>query len=111
MLLDALSAHGMHYTTVIVQDNYDVPGPGEFSTGLMGVRITDRNAILARTDLPTDELKLTNAQAARYRHIGSVRALAGQVSINDSWLSVDAKIRGESVRCITTHLLGPVLPL
>jgi hypothetical protein len=99
----------LHYATVISEDNYDVAGPGLFRTGLMGVRLTDRNAVLARTDLATDQLKLSNAQAGRFQNAGSVPTLAGSVRINGSWLSVDAKVRGKTIRFITAHLLGPVL--
>lgn len=109
ILLDALTAHGMHYTTVVAQDNYDVSGPGLFSFGLMGVRLTDRTVILARTDLSTDELQPSNPQAGSYQHIGAVQTLTGFVPIKGSWLSVDAKTRGKTFRFITTHLLGPVL--
>ncbi len=109
ILLDALAAHGMHYTTVAEQANYDVSGPGLFSFGLMGVRLTDRNVILARTDLATDLLQLSNPQQGSYQHIGVIHTLGGPVSINGSWLSVDAKTRGKTFRLITTHLLGPVL--
>lgn len=109
ILLDALAAHGLHYTTVVVQENYDVSGPGAFPTGLMGVRLTDRSVILARTDLPTDELQLSNPQAGSYQNVGVVHTIAGPVTIKGSWLSVDAKTRGKSFRLITTHLLGPVL--
>jgi Endonuclease/Exonuclease/phosphatase family len=109
ILLDALAAHGMQYTTVITRDNYDVSGPGLFSFGLMGVRLTDRTVILARTDLPTDELTLSSPQQGAFQHIGMVQTLFGPVPISGGWLAVDAKTRGKTFRFITTHLLGPVL--
>src|SRR2546421_11674752 len=52
ILLDALNAAGQHYATVIVRNNFDTQGTGFFpSVGFFDVRLTDRTALLARTDL------------------------------------------------------------
>lgn len=51
ILLDALAAHDMHYTAVISRDNFTVAGMGLFPAGLLGVQLTERTAIIARTDL------------------------------------------------------------
>jgi len=106
ILLDALAAHGMHYATVVTRDNFDVAGPGLFPSGLMGVRMTERAAIIARTDLPSDELKLSNPQEGGYQHVSVLPTLTGPFPLGGGWLSVDAKTRGKTFRFITTHLDG-----
>ena len=45
-----------------VTKNFDVENPGYTAPGvLQDIRLTDRDVILARTDLPASELKLSNA--------------------------------------------------
>jgi endonuclease/exonuclease/phosphatase family metal-dependent hydrolase len=104
ILLDALAAHGMHYTPVITRTNFSLAGVGLFASGLVGVSLTERSALLARTDLPTDELKLSNPQQGGYQAAITVPTLNGPVTIGSGWLSVDAKTQGKTVRFITTHL-------
>jgi endonuclease/exonuclease/phosphatase family metal-dependent hydrolase len=104
MLLDRLAAHGMHYTTVGVRTNFNVAGVGLFSFGYMGVSLTERAALLARTDLPTSQLQLSNPQQGGYLASILVHTLTGTDPIGSGWLSVDATTQGHSFRFITTHL-------
>jgi len=48
-----------------VTTNFDVQAPGLFPFGFMNVRLTDRVAILARTDVP---LTISNVQTANFTH-------------------------------------------
>jgi endonuclease/exonuclease/phosphatase family metal-dependent hydrolase len=80
-----------------------------FSFGLMGVSLTERAAILARTDLPTSQLQLTNPQQGGYQAFIPVRTLNGTIPIGSGWLSVDAQTRGKTFRFITTHLSAVTL--
>jgi hypothetical protein len=104
ILLDRLAAHGMHYMTVIARTNFTVAGVGLFSSGLMGVSLTERAAILARTDLPASRLQLSNPQQGGYQAYIPVHTLSGTLPIGSGWLSVDATTRGTTYRFITTHL-------
>jgi len=109
ILLKALSDRGLHYETVIVHENFHAQAPGFFpGLGLKTVNLSEQTAIIARTDLPTDELKLSNAQAHDFvAH--TVFPFVGQpFSVGGSWLSVDAKVRGKTVRFVTTHM-DPIL--
>jgi hypothetical protein len=104
ILLDALTAAGLHYAPVVVRNNLDTQAPGLFGFQLMDVRLTDRTAILARTDLSTADLKLSNPQQ-QYFAANSVLSLLGHpLIVFGGWASVDAKVRGETFRLITTHL-------
>lgn len=106
ILLDALSGHGQHYTVVVARDNFDVSGPALFPAGLKGVRLTERSVVIARTDLPSDALQLSNPQQGGYQHVSVLPTLTGPFPLGAGWLSVDAKVRGKSFRFITTHLDG-----
>ena len=64
-----------------VTKNFDVENPGYTAPGvLQDIRLTDRDVILARTDLPASELKLSNANGelphqrfSPHRHYRPVR--------------------------------------
>src|SRR4051812_22952447 len=63
ILLNALNAGGQHYQAVIVRDNFNTQGIGFLPTGeLFDVRLTDRTAILVRTDLSEGDLQVSNPQ-------------------------------------------------
>jgi endonuclease/exonuclease/phosphatase family metal-dependent hydrolase len=73
----------------------------------MDVRLTDRIAILARADLKTADLKLSNVRTGSFTTFLSIPTLDGAgppLESRRGWISVDAKIRGKSFRFITTHL-------
>ncbi len=109
LLLDELSARGLSYAPVAVIENFD----GEVPAGLpptMDVRLTDRDVILARTDLPTSELKLSNPQAANFSVNLTLPSPVGPLTILRGWTSVDVKVRGKPVRVVNTHLETDIAP-
>jgi hypothetical protein len=104
ILLDELNALGMAYVAVVVVPSFDaeLPGIGR------DLRVTDREVILARADLPPGEFQLSNPQ-------GGIFAAATPVPLplpppfnvlpfHRGWCSADVKHRGKSFRFITTHL-------
>ncbi len=108
VFLDALAARGLHYVVVVQSIGLDVELPS-----LLGfdVRHTDREVILARADLNTSDLKLSNAQAGNFATNCTIpTAILGPITIRRGWVAVDAKIRGQSLRFISTHLDGDCLP-
>jgi len=111
ILLGRLAAHGLHYTTVIARTNFTVAGVGLFSSGLLGVSLTEQLALLARTDLPTARLQIANPQQDGYHTFIPVHTLSGTLPIGSGWLSVDATTRGNTFRFITTHLTALTLTL
>lgn len=110
-LLQALEARGLHYAVVAQEHGFDIELPGFLSEAaaeageLSDIRLTDRDVILARTDLKTSELKLSNPQTGHF-----VTNLEFPVPpdftfvVQRGWASVDAKVRGKSLRFVTTHL-------
>ena len=111
ILLNALNAAGQHYETVIVRNNFDTQGTGFFpSVGFFDVRLTDRTAILARTDLSDADLRISNPQQQDFEVNAEFDLLGKHIVVLGGWASVDAKIRGKNFRFVTTHL-DPVSPL
>jgi endonuclease/exonuclease/phosphatase family metal-dependent hydrolase len=62
--------------------------------------------ILARTDLKQSELALSNARSGIYR--ATISPVPGFPEELNGWISVDAKIRGKSLRFFGTHLESPL---
>jgi endonuclease/exonuclease/phosphatase family metal-dependent hydrolase len=105
-LLDALAQRGLHYAAVAVLTNLDVEVPAFDPTiGLFDVRASDSNVVLARTDLPVSQLKLSNIQAQHFA-TNSIftNPVLGTLEIPGGWIAVDGKKRGKSFRFVTTHL-------
>ena len=103
LLLDALSARGLNYRVVVEQVGLDVDFP---STLGFDVRHTDREVILARSDLPPGILTLSNVQSGRFADNCQLPSLAGPIPVYRGWVSVDAWARGRQFRFISTHLDG-----
>jgi len=102
LLLAELRSRGLKYEMVIAQTGYDIEAPGLFPTGLVDVRLTQREVILARK---APGLKLTNAQGGQYAaHVTVSTILGVPVALPWAWASVDATRGGHSFRFATTHL-------
>jgi hypothetical protein len=108
ILLEALSARGLGYEVAVQSVNFDAELPSAFG---FDVRHTDREVILARSDLKTADLKLSNAQGGNFTTNCQIETPAlGTLTALRGWVSVDAKIRGKSFRLISTHLDTNCLP-
>ncbi|HEX9163954.1 MAG TPA: endonuclease/exonuclease/phosphatase family protein [Thermoanaerobaculia bacterium] len=94
-LLTALANERLHYEVVAVSQNIDIEMPGLTAQGLCDLRMTDRDVVLARTD----EVKVSNVQAAHYATVcySTVPWIRG-------WISADVKTNGRTFRFISTHL-------
>ena len=101
ILVAALTAGGLHYAPVAVTSNFTVAGPGLFPFGFMNVQLTDRVAILARTDVP---LAISNVQIANFTHNTVLNTVVGPITLTGGWASVDATLGGHTIRFVTTHL-------
>ncbi|MGB9080298.1 MAG: endonuclease/exonuclease/phosphatase family protein [Desulfuromonadaceae bacterium] len=103
LIIDALAARNQQYKVVTAQDLTDITAPlGDGSY----LRFLDRNVILARTDLKQSELALSNVQSGVYQ--ATITPVPGFPEQLNGWLSVDAKIRGKSLRFFATHLESPI---
>ena len=109
LLMSALAARGQHYEVVAVNKLSDMTlpvDPGVDPTFLL--QFTDRDVILARSDLKQSELDISNIRINRYQTIlqfpvpGTTPTL--YVPILRGWISADVKIRGKQLRFVNTHL-------
>jgi endonuclease/exonuclease/phosphatase family metal-dependent hydrolase len=105
-LLTALDSLGEHYDVIAVRQNGDDEAPAIFdaSLRLFNVRLTDFDAVLARSDLPIDELKIENVQMNYFDAFLTLPTPVGPVALPRGWIAVDAKLRGKTYRVIDTHL-------
>jgi hypothetical protein len=112
ILLEELNERHLHYAPVVVTENFDVEFPADTTPGDveedpdLDIRLTDRDVILARTDLPKSKLKLSNVQEANFATNASfpIGDTGQSVTIDRGWGSVDAKVEDGSFRFINTHL-------
>ncbi|MGE5278027.1 MAG: endonuclease/exonuclease/phosphatase family protein [Acidobacteriota bacterium] len=106
ILVDALAARGLHYGIVAKETGFSITLPGFTADGLAFLSLTEHEVILARTDLKTSELKLSNVQTGHFETNVEfeVPATGEVVTVQRGWASVDAKVRGKSFRFLTTHL-------
>ncbi len=105
LLISALNERGAHYEVVAVTTDADVELPS-LTPALTfdDIRLTDRDVILARADLMTSDLKLSNVQVGSFNS-KLVVLLAGQpLAVPRGWASVDVKVGKKSFRFVTTHL-------
>jgi endonuclease/exonuclease/phosphatase family metal-dependent hydrolase len=101
LLLAALTARGQDYALVSESTGYDVEAPGQFSTVLMDVRLTQHEAILARIE---NGLTVGNAQSGQYTAVETIPTAVATFTLPWSWASVDVTKNGVPFRIATTHL-------
>jgi endonuclease/exonuclease/phosphatase family metal-dependent hydrolase len=104
-LLDALAKKGLHYSAVAVQTNAVVDLPAFDASGsLITVGFTDYDAILARTDLPTSQFKVSNV-AMEHFSVYLPFTVAGQtIPFLRGWISLEVNQRGRQYKFVTSHL-------
>ena len=108
ILLDKLSAKGLHYSLAKVQTGSDLEAPGLFTTGFMDVRLTDQDAILVKDGLKG--FSISNEQGAQFVAKAALPTPVGLIPIPRSWVSVDITFNdGSEARVVSTHL-DPLAP-
>jgi endonuclease/exonuclease/phosphatase family metal-dependent hydrolase len=102
-LMQALNHDGAHYRVASQVNAFGGQLPdaqGEI------VGLQDQNAILVRTDLPPNQLQVSNVQTGFYtaRFNLPLPGLPQPIPALDSWQSVDVTMRGDHFRFFNTHL-------
>jgi endonuclease/exonuclease/phosphatase family metal-dependent hydrolase len=104
-LLDKLATRGLHYRAKVIATNWDAEFPAFTQPGVLrDLHVTDRDAILVRTDLPVADFKVSNAQTRHFTNHVALPLAGATFDVFRSWSSVDVKTHGKSFRFITTHL-------
>src|SRR5262245_21100916 len=96
VLLDALPRNGGYYGVVSQVQDVDVEVPLITGTGAIDdLRLTDRDVILARTDLPPGHLRTYNPMSSNF--VARLPLPIG-ITILRGWCSVDVQVRGRNLR-------------
>lgn len=101
LLQTELVSRGLQYSVVTAQAEFDAEVPSALG---YDIRLTLRDVILAKADLPPDELILSNATSANYSTLLTLQTAAGPVTFKRGWTSVDATVNKRAFRFINTHL-------
>ncbi len=105
ILMDALARHGLHYRVASVVDNADVEMPafagldGRGNPQFDDVRLSDRDVILARKNIRTD-----NPLSANYQVNLQIAVAGVNIPFTRGYTMVDADVRGKRYRFVNTHL-------
>ncbi|MER6995969.1 endonuclease/exonuclease/phosphatase family protein [Streptomyces sp. NPDC000410] len=106
-LLDELASRGKHYGVVKTLTTSDREVPRSTPSGLQDVRLTDRDVLLARTDLPAKKFSVAHAQRGLYQaRLAIPHPLLGSLVFPRGWVAVDATVSGRTTRVVNTHLEG-----
>jgi endonuclease/exonuclease/phosphatase family metal-dependent hydrolase len=103
ILLDELASRGAHYSVVVSIDNLDTELP-VLST-FQDVRLTDRDVILARADLPHGYLQVLDTDAGHFDVLLTLPVGGAiPVTVYRGWVAADVKVRGKAFRLVNAHL-------
>jgi endonuclease/exonuclease/phosphatase family metal-dependent hydrolase len=101
-LLDELAVRGLQYTPVAILDEFQAEAPSALG---INIGFTDRDVLLARSDLATSGLKLSNIQAQHFAtNFAFTSPILGQLTVPRGWISIDGKVRGKQFRFVNVHL-------
>ena len=101
VLLDALADRGAGYEAAAINSNF--VGNLPISTTTLA-RLTMRDVILVRTDLPTSQLKWSNPSPNNFSTSLFVPVGDQFIEVLRGWSTIDVKIRGKTYRFANTHL-------
>jgi len=110
MLVAALEARGEHYAVISSVEDLDVEMPmlNIQSDEFDDVRLTDRDAILARTDAPHGLFNATHPQSGNFS-VGLPIPEIG-LMVPRGWCSADVFVRGKRFRFICAHTETQIAP-
>lgn len=97
VLIDALQAEGLDYHIAAAVENVDVEMPMFTDTGIVDVRLTDYDVILARSDVGTSDPMNANFTNALSIDMLGLEVIRG-------YTSVAATVDGVTYRFVNTHL-------
>jgi endonuclease/exonuclease/phosphatase family metal-dependent hydrolase len=101
-LLDALAQRGAHYRVLAVLTNFTTEAPSALG---LTIGFTDRDVVLARSDLLPSDFQVSNVQTQHFTiHLILPNPLLGSPPVPRGWIAVDGTRRGTPFRFVTTHL-------
>ena len=118
-LLAGLAARGQSYAAVAISSGFDAQAPGFFPAGIPGVlppglvdiRLSDREVILVRTDLPLAEFRVLGAGSDVYAARYPISIAGSMLEARRTYAFVDVEMSGRRFRALSTHLDPVVAPV
>jgi endonuclease/exonuclease/phosphatase family metal-dependent hydrolase len=119
ILENDLEARGLHYSTAAIAHNAKI-GPAPLALAGQGcvqpgpvitcsVQLEDRDVILVNDDTPG--LTWSNPQSGRYATQQAIDSPVGPLSFDRGWASIEARLKQQPFRFVTTHLETEESPL
>jgi endonuclease/exonuclease/phosphatase family metal-dependent hydrolase len=119
ILENDLKARGLHYSTAAIAHNAKI-GPAPLALADQGciqpgpvitcsVQLEDRDVILVNDDTPG--LTWSNPQSGRYATQQAIESPVGPLSFDRGWAGIDARLKQQPFRFVTTHLETEESPL
>ena len=102
LLMTELDKRGLHYSIVAMQTASDSEAP--VPTEGIDLRLTDRDVILARNDLPQSEFDVFSGQSHRYRATFTFASALGKFVVPRGWMSAEVVKNGKKFYFVNTHL-------
>jgi endonuclease/exonuclease/phosphatase family metal-dependent hydrolase len=117
ILENDLNVRGLHYTVAAVSHNANIgPAPLVSETCPVvaeqftcSVQLEDRDVILVNDETPG--LTWSNPQSGRYATQQTIESPVGPLSFDRGWASIDARLKQQPFRFVTTHLETEESPL
>ena len=97
ILMNALQAEGLNYQVAAQVENIDVEMPMVADTGIVDVRLTDFDVILARSDVA-----ISRPTSENFANVLTIETLG--LEIKRGYTAVDATVAGTTYRFVNTHL-------
>jgi hypothetical protein len=103
ILLDELAARGAHYRVVESVENFDGELPHLDGANSFSLRLTDRDVIIARADVPASQLQVIGTDAGNFDAALTLPIGGQPTPIVRGWVSADVRHRGKVFRFVNTH--------
>jgi hypothetical protein len=103
VLLDALAARGAHYRVLVSVENFDGQLPYVTQDEAFLLRLTDRDVIIARADVPTSQLAVLGTDSGNFTAFVPLTLGAQVLPVTRGWVSADVRHRGQTFRFVNTH--------
>lgn len=102
--LDALAERGLAYEPVALVEAFDGQLTALGPQGLFDVRLTDRDVILVRSDVPRSQVEVLDTDTGLFDTALELPLLGQTLRADRGWASVDLRIRRQTVRIVNSHL-------
>jgi endonuclease/exonuclease/phosphatase family metal-dependent hydrolase len=102
ILLDELASRGAAYTPATVSTGFDVTAPAIEDGQFVNLQLTDRDAILVRSD--GGAVEISSAESAQFAARLTQPTAVGPIPLPRTWNRIDGTYKGQQFRVVNTRL-------